>query len=140
MYGLPQAGILANNWLIKHLVLYGYTPTKSIPGLYHNANCPVTFLLVIDDLKVKFVGHKHASKHLVNTLQNLFKITTEWEGKLYCGIALNWDYINCLLNTSMLDYIKKAHHQFQVPTSSWTQHCPHASNRPNYGIATQLTP
>jgi hypothetical protein len=115
-------------------VHYGYTPTKqSSLGLCHNTNCPVTFSLVIDDFGVKCFDHKHA-KHPINTLQELSKITIQWEGELYCGIPLKWDYINCTINIMyLLDCIKKALHQFQVPTPSRAHHSPHAWNCPNYG-------
>jgi hypothetical protein len=34
MYGLPQAGMLVNECLIKHLATYGYRPTDRTPGLF----------------------------------------------------------------------------------------------------------
>ena len=34
MYGLPQAGILANKLLQKNLAQFGYLPCKLTPGLW----------------------------------------------------------------------------------------------------------
>ena len=36
MYGLPQAGKLAHDDLIKHLATGGYFPSKHTPGLFQN--------------------------------------------------------------------------------------------------------
>jgi hypothetical protein len=33
MYGLPRAGILANQLLARHLFIHGYNQTKFTPGL-----------------------------------------------------------------------------------------------------------
>jgi hypothetical protein len=50
MYGLPQAGILVNERLVKHLANYGYSPTKNNPGLFTHKTQPITFTLVANDL------------------------------------------------------------------------------------------
>eukprot|EP00957_Ditylum_brightwellii_P187431 14274457-Ditylum_brightwellii.AAC.1 len=34
VYGLPQAGIIANEQLIKHLAKFGYSPAQHMPGLW----------------------------------------------------------------------------------------------------------
>jgi hypothetical protein len=49
MYGLPQAGILANLLLAKRLDPHGYRQTKSTPGLWAHDTLPVTFSLGVDD-------------------------------------------------------------------------------------------
>ena len=36
MYGLPQAGILAENQLIRFLGSYGYSPVPHTPGLWRH--------------------------------------------------------------------------------------------------------
>ena len=53
MYGLPQAGIIANNKLRKHLANFGHIPTKNTPGLWKHQTRPVQFSLVVDDFGVK---------------------------------------------------------------------------------------
>ncbi len=50
MYGLPQAGLLAQELLENRLGEHGYTQSKIIPGLWkHNTN-HITFTLTVDDL------------------------------------------------------------------------------------------
>ena len=53
MYGLKQAGILANQQLQKHLEPYGYAPVRHMPGLWKHATNSVTFSLVVDDFGIK---------------------------------------------------------------------------------------
>jgi hypothetical protein len=68
MYGLPQAGILANARLQKHLATAGYFPVTHTPSIYTHNTRPIAFSLVIDDFGVRYVSREHA-KHLVDTLQ-----------------------------------------------------------------------
>jgi hypothetical protein len=53
MYGLPQAGILANEFLQRNLAKDGYRPTPQTHGLRTHDTCPISFLLVVDDFGIK---------------------------------------------------------------------------------------
>jgi hypothetical protein len=135
MYGLPQAGILANDRLQAHLKLHGYTTTDT-PGLFRHATRPISFTLVVDDFGVKYVGEEHA-QHLIDTLQSLYSITTDWTGSLYCGLTLKWDYLARTVDLSMPGYVATALLKFMHPTPARPQHSPHAWNPPNYGATIQ---
>ena len=91
MYGLPQAGILANKLLKQCLTKHGYYEVAHTPGLWKHISHPISFTLVIDDFGIKYVGKEHA-KHLLNALKEHYTLDIDWAGKLYCGISLNWDY------------------------------------------------
>ena len=91
MYGLPQAGRLAYDQLVKHLKPHGYFPCKRTAGLWRHKTRPISFCLTVDDFGVKYVGKEHAD-HLIQALNSKYKITTDWEGRLYCGIQLEWNY------------------------------------------------
>jgi hypothetical protein len=138
MYGLPQAGLLANERLKIHLAKSEYTPVKHTAGLYKHATRPVTFSLVVDDFGVKYVGAEHA-EHLMSTLRSLYTITTDWTGTLYCGLTLKWDYDVGTVDLSMPGYIAKALHNFKSPPPTRPQHSPHVWAKPNYGAKTQFT-
>ena len=43
MYGLPQAGKLANDDLVAHLADGGYHPAKYTPGLFTNKQATIQF-------------------------------------------------------------------------------------------------
>ena len=60
MYGLPQAGVLANELFEKHLNQHGYTQSKMVPGLWKHKTRPIQFTLVVDDFGVKYRGKEHA--------------------------------------------------------------------------------
>jgi hypothetical protein len=63
MYGLPQAGILANQLRAHRLNIHGYHKTKFTPGLWNHATHPIQFTLVADDFGVQYVG-KNNELHL----------------------------------------------------------------------------
>jgi hypothetical protein len=104
MYGLPQARRLASVKLIKHLADDGYVPTGHTPGLFHHITHPTTFNLVVDDFRVKVVGQTHAG-HLIQSLQKHYDVTIDRDGKIFCGIHLDWNYANRTVDLSMPDYV-----------------------------------
>jgi hypothetical protein len=53
IWGLPQAGILANKLLRKWLLPHGYYKCKHTPGLWRHLTRPISFMLVVDDFGVK---------------------------------------------------------------------------------------
>ncbi len=104
MWGLPQAGILANKRLRRKLAPFGYQECKNTPGLWYHETRPITFTLVVDDVGVKYIS-KEDVDHLIVSLQSSYTLTEDWMGNLYCGISLQWDYINRTVNISMPGYI-----------------------------------
>ena len=61
IYGLSQAGKLANDLLKKRLVTVGYYPCQYTTSLWRHKWRPVSFTLVVDDFGVKFVGEHHVN-------------------------------------------------------------------------------
>ena len=139
MYGLPQAGILAEKQLIHFLGNYGYSPVPHTPGLWCHQWRPITFCLVIDNFGIKYVGREHAN-HLIQCLRNHYKeIDIDWAGKCFCGTHLNWDYTNRTCNLSMPGYVDHALHKFQHPTPKKLQDSPYPATVKQYGVKVQLT-
>ena len=68
MYGLPQAGKIANKLLQKRLTESSYHPVSFTPGVWTHLWRPVKFTLVVDDFGVNFEGLEHAH-HLKDTLK-----------------------------------------------------------------------
>ena len=50
IYGLPQAGKLANEYLKKKLVPHGYFKVPHPPDLWKHITQPIQFTLVVDNL------------------------------------------------------------------------------------------
>jgi hypothetical protein len=120
----PQAGIIvANQKLTKHLAKYGYTPTNHTTGLWKYKQCPITFSLVVNNFGVKYIGKAHV-QYLLDAIGDLYSSTTDWEGTLYCGITLRWNYAQRTVDISMPGYVEAALHIFQHPNPSRPQHAP----------------
>jgi hypothetical protein len=114
MYGLPQAGILANELLHRNLAKDGYRPTTHTHGLWTHDTRTISFSLVVDDFGVKCIGREHA-EHLMTCIKKNYNISSHWNGTAYCGLTLDWDYKNRTVDLSMPGYIKAALHKYQHP-------------------------
>ena len=88
MYGLPQAGLLAQEQLEERLNAEGYYQSTLVPGLWTHKWRPIQFSLVVDNFGVKYEGKEHA-KHLLEVLERHYTVTTDWDGKKYIGITLD---------------------------------------------------
>ena len=91
IWGLPQAGILANKKLRQELKPHGYHKHKNTPGLWYHKTQPISFTLVVDNFGVKYVGKEHVNHLIASLKQSKYKLTEDWTGSLYCGISLEWN-------------------------------------------------
>jgi hypothetical protein len=138
MYGLKQAGLLANKLLQKHLVHFGYYPARHTPRLWLHKTRPIYFSLVVDDFAVKYVGKKHDDR-LRNALLQSYELTMDWEAKVYSGMSLKWDYKNRTCDISMPGYVSNVLNKFQHNAPKHPQHTPSRYVTPVYGAKTQYT-
>ena len=132
MYGLPQAGILANKLLKARLAPHGYYEQQHTPGLFRHATRPIWFNLTVDDFGIKYVGEEHL-QHLFTTLKQHYEIVEDFTGSLYCGITLDWDYKNRHVDLSMPAYVQKQLTRYEHKTPSRPQHCPYTPHPIKYG-------
>jgi hypothetical protein len=79
MYGLPQAGILANIFLQRRLASDGYRPTKHTHGLWKRETLPVWFSLVVDDFGIQYTGRDNA-EHLMASIKKNYDISSAGQG------------------------------------------------------------
>jgi hypothetical protein len=77
MYGLPQAGIIAQELLETHLLKAGYTQSKITPGYCKHTWQPISFMLVVDNFGVKYSGKEHVH-HLTQLLNQHYQIEEHW--------------------------------------------------------------
>ena len=106
MYGLPQAGILANKLLKKRLAKFGYFELPHTPGLWKHVSRPIAFTLVVDDFGIKYVGKQHLD-HLLHAIRKDYTVEVDEKGGLYCGIELSWNYKKGYVDIAMPGYVKK---------------------------------
>jgi len=76
MYGLPQAGIIAQQLHEKCLTIKGYRQSTIMPGFWKHDWGPISFTLCVDDFGVKYVGIKHAH-HLLQTLNKHYQTSQD---------------------------------------------------------------
>ena len=76
---------------------------------------PVQFALVGDDFKVQYVGKGNAEQ-LINAIKTAgYDVAIEWEGSLYCGMTLEWNYNEQWLDISMQGYIGNLRNRHDMP-------------------------
>jgi hypothetical protein len=136
MYGLKQAGLLANQLLQKRLAPFGYYPACLTPGLWLHKIRPIAFSLKVYDFAVKYVGKEHAD-HLRNALLQSYELTTDWEGNVYSGMSLKWDYENRTCDIFMPGYVSNVLSKFQHDAPKHPQHTPSRYFTPVYRAKTQ---
>ncbi|KAL7483745.1 hypothetical protein ACHAW6_009387 [Cyclotella cf. meneghiniana] len=120
MYGLPQAGLLVQEWLEKRLNENGFTQLKFTPGLGTHASKPIQFTMFVVNFGIKYVG-KDTAQFLVESLKEKYTISSDWEGKKYMSLMLDWDYYKGEVHLSMPGYLEKALRQFGLDKPSTKQ-------------------
>ena len=133
MYGIPQAGQIVHDALVKHIDPYGYHNSNKTCGLWKHNSQPINFTLVVDNFRVKSSGKEYAL-HLKAALEYKYKETTDWEVKLYIGIALKWDYEKVTVQLTMPGYVCVALHHFQQGKPKQPQDSPYPWTQPIYGV------
>ena len=136
MYGLPQAGIIAQELLEKRLNERGYQQSKFTPGLWTHKTRSIKFALVVDDFAIKYENEEDA-QHLLDSLTPHYQITVDKEGTRFIGLTLEWDYKNQEVHVSMPGYVEKALTRFNHPKPKKPQHQPHPHQPIVYGAKTQ---
>jgi len=139
MYGLPQAGRIANDHLQKLLLPHGYHPCPHTPGLWRHNTRDIRFTLVVDDFAVRYTNRDDAL-HLLSALREQYQVTEDWDATRYCGLTLAWDYDQRTVDLSMPRYIQRALQRFHHPAPARPQHAPHAWTQPDYGAKVQYVP
>ena len=124
MYGLPQAGIIAQELLAERFAKHGYHQSKIIPGLWTHETRPTTFTLVVDDFTIKIMSDNNAN-HLINVLRKDYTITVDTEATKYIGLTIEWDYNNGKVHMHMPGYLEKAMTRFKQEIPTKVQNSPH---------------
>lgn len=136
MYGLKQAGKLANEQLIEFLADHGYAPCPLTPGLWKHETRPINFTLVVDDFGVKYEREEDWF-HLTGVLRLKYKISEDRSGSKYCGMKIDWDYQNGTVDISMPGYVERALQRFQHDYKGPPEHAPQPCTTPQYGARIQ---
>jgi hypothetical protein len=74
---------------------------------------------------------------LVASLKTKYKLVNDWDGDLYCGIKLQWNYNARALDISMPGYVRRQLAKYKHVVSSRPQHCPYSPEPKKYGSEAQ---
>ena len=139
IYGLPQAGKLSQDRLVKHLAAHEYIQCINTPCLFVHSTNGVAFTLVVDDFLIKF-KQRSAAEHLFSALRELYTITTDFSAKQkYVGITLDYNKKKRYIDMSIPGYVEKAIQRFQR-TNLKGADSPIIYVPPNYGKHQQEAP
>ena len=130
MYSLKQVTILAYNQLKRTLAPHGHHPIPNTVGLWKYESKSIQFCLCINDFSIKYENTEDV-EHLIQALQNRYKIIIDWSGRHYCGPILDWDYMNRYANISMPGYIEKLLTRLAHLKPAKPVHSPHAFTLPS---------
>ncbi len=138
IYGLPQAGRLAQEKLSRLLALHGYTEAPSTPCLYRHATRPIAFTLVVDDFAIKY-RDIHDAEHLLQAIREGYDLTTDWSGAKYLGMSVNFGSVSGsrTVTISMPGYVRAALTRFRQPPPTRFIRAPAIYTPPNYGSKVQ---
>ena len=76
MYGLPQAGRVADDHLWPCLADAEYKPTAITPGLFKHSTNSIISSLMVDDFMAQYTSHANLT-HLESTLRQYYEITVD---------------------------------------------------------------
>eukprot|EP00804_Cyclotella_cryptica_P011577 CCRYP_012090-RA/>CCRYP_012090-RA protein AED:0.36 eAED:0.36 QI:0/-1/0/1/-1/1/1/0/352 len=136
MYGLPQAGIIAQQLLEKRLALKGYRQSSITPGFWKHDWRPISFTLCVDD----FVSNMLAS-NMHSTFYKLSTNTTKrhktgrvsvTSGSQSHGTIPSNKYNSPCQDTA------KSRHRFHHPVPIKPQHQPYPHTPRTYGAKQQF--
>ncbi len=136
VWGLPQAGILANKLLRQQLLAHGYFECPNTPGLRKHKTHLISFTLVVGNFSVKYVSKEYAD-HLIWCIKQKYEFTKDWTGDLYCCIKLCWYYNAWTLDILMTGYIKKLLLKYKHRMLAKHQNCPYSPALKQYGAKPQ---
>jgi hypothetical protein len=117
IYGLKQAGLLAQQRLVYHLAEHNYFPISTTsPCIFKHKTRDLVFSLVVDDFGVKY-KEKCDVQELLMTLRLLYVVKEDWSGVSYVGFKIHHDREKGKLTISMPNYIKDAAERFNINIS-----------------------
>jgi len=138
-YGLPQAGILANDLLCSRLKAKDFYEVASIPGLWRHKWRPIQFCLIVDNFGIKYVGLEHFT-YLLKILKKFHGVQYNMASNKFAGINIEWNYTVHRCRISMPDYISLLLLKFKHPHLAKPRLSPYKCLPIAYGAKSHITP
>ena len=120
LYGLPQAGLLAQTELIAHLADHGFIQSPTTPCLFSHITDPsLRFVLWVDDFLIKYSRSRpEIADRLLTALAEKYPIKTHKapDGRgIYLGLTIHRDRAARTLTISMPGYITRMFDELNLP-------------------------
>ena len=117
LYGMKQAGYIANKDLVNYLESNDYMQAKNTPCLFKHTTDDIEFSLITDDFLVRY-GNKQSADKLLKIMSEKYPMTHDWSCVKYAGlnIKLNYDK-NRSVTISMDGYIEAILKRFKIVTT-----------------------
>jgi hypothetical protein len=113
IYGLRQAGMLAQQRLLAHLATHGYHQAANTPCLISHETRDIKFVLVVDDFGIKYKSTDDVN-HLIQCLEELYTLRVDWSGEQFVGFHIRHDRTHHTIALSMPQYIERAVKRFHI--------------------------
>jgi hypothetical protein len=131
IYGLPQAGFIAQKRLNKILAASGYHPCENTPGLYRHDTRATMFTLVVDDFLIASESDEDR-EHLLDVLRSAYDVKVDLTAQKYVGITIRHDKVKHNIEISVPGYISNALTRFGIEPKQHGTHAPAPSPDKRY--------
>jgi hypothetical protein len=136
MYGLPQAGIIAQELLATDSKSMGTHRAK----LFQDSGLMQRNQYVLLSWSMTSLSStQEDANHLISAIKEHYEMTIDKSATKYIGLTIEWDYENGKVHTSMPGYLSKAFVRFKHETPHKKQNSPHPHIIPNYVAKAQYT-
>ena len=140
MYGIPEAGRLANDLLRERLKKYGYIEATHTPGYWKHIWKPISWTLIVDDFGFSYTNKRHVEE-LLKIMSQWYVMKMDWKGTSFGGIILKWNYEGeRWVELSLPGYIDKVLARFRHPQPKIPQDSPHPAPPTKFTRTTPAPP
>jgi hypothetical protein len=140
LYGLPQAGMLAQEKLVTHLSANGYSVCPNTTCLFKHIDSNTWFTLVVDDFGVSYESIADAQR-LIDVLEQVYPMKVDWSGSSYLGLTIadTGSGTDRTMSISMPSYVPNALRRFGVTLQRPVMSPEKYSALPHYDPASRYT-
>ena len=139
MYGLPQAGRIAQQNLFPRLRAAGFSHSTDSPCVFKHSHLPIAFSLTVDDFGCSHVGDA-PFQHLIDALSPHYQCKVDRQATKFLGMHLAFDYQARTCQLSLPGYIDRGMSRFDLQPPERPTFSPAAYATPLFGVRSQQVP
>ena len=141
LYGMPEAGLLAQRDLIALLKPHGYIMSPTTPCLFTNPHTHVSFVLWVDDFLIKYkTAFKHEMEAFFDILRSKYQVKVDWTGRRYLGLTIHRNRPRSSITVQMPGYIMRLFRKLCIPIPTTPAHSPMTPLPRTFGANSHLEP